>query len=250
MDEKELAYINHYKDLLGKKIKQAELKKILDKNYIPKDDIEKKVYKAYSEEIKAIRLLNNSSETKNFTKKKPCHLFITINPNECTVEDIKIIIDIIFKIKYITVCSYVIEQRGFNDETKGNGKHIHMIVDYDSIYKHLKDHKPPSYIAKNIYTKIKQYISGYNKIKITKIFNIKGKEEVEKYMQGYKKDDKLEKVKINKIWRKENNIKEYYIINGDFKIIKDNREKIEHCYLIDGKYLEVIIDGQKKIIEL
>lgn len=205
--------------------------------------------KQYRREIQTST--NKNSTTKKYKKKDHLYFFITINPMECDIDAIEEIINIIKKKKYIKLHCYTFEQRGININELGKGKHIHMIID-----KTLAK----SDILRFIHSSIKKYCTIEN-IDIRKITE-NGKIVRENYMKGHKSFEKLESVEIDKIWRKENNLQDFYEIiksntlnDKDIRDIKDEEFTIIEKEIGNEKGFEnmkvkISTEGKKKTITL
>lgn len=139
-------------------------------------------------------------KTKQPVKK---YFFITINPKECEIYDIMEIIRRLKQYKrWLKIINYTFEQRGETMETMGNGKHIHMIIENN-------ENMEPSRMQKGFYTCLKNYCED------KKAIHIKGFEENQlnyytNYILGEKKEDKMNKVNTDNIWRANNNLKCVY----------------------------------------
>lgn len=132
-------------------------------------------------------------------------IFITINPkSNITLTDFHNKIQSLTKWKCFHKGFYVLEQRG---ETPDNihGIHAHiMLVKYNIERKRL---------IKRLETTFAKYCDlkkAENTINVKRKSPEHGKETLDEYMKGEKQDDKLQKVEIDKIWRKENNLDEIY----------------------------------------
>lgn len=159
--------------------KEIEYKKIRDQ---VKKDIYKKEYKRQIiEELKANGNLG--------------YYFVTINPKECEIFDLEIMISKIRNKKWMNMKYYNFEQRGETDDERGKGKHIHMII---------LNNRSKSRVINEIYNSVKNYC---NKEKVNVIpINKDAKPKYLNYMSGNKSSDKEKKVEQDKKWRDENSI--------------------------------------------
>lgn len=128
------------------------------------------------------------------------HQFITISLPPVFKENLGKLQGLMSKLlkwKWIDQWEYTIEQRGITPETLGEGIHIHLIN------KNPKITKRPSHIVREV----------------SKLFNIKKNfvdvetsndqellETRRKYIRGEKKDTKMDAVKMDKLFRKNNNL--------------------------------------------
>ena len=198
-----------------------------------KDKIEEENIK-----IKNKELVKNQIERENlkkkYSKKEETYYFLTINPNECEIKDLEKIIKKLKKKCWMEIYSYVFEQRGITYEDKGKQKHIHMII---------KNNKVKTEIIREIHSSIKEYCEKEN-IDMIKM-NENGKQIREKYMKGeIITQDKMELVKMDKIWRKENKLKDIYILN------KEINEKFEELGFQSCKKFLIETINNKKIMTL
>jgi hypothetical protein len=153
---------------------------------------------------------------KNYKQKDKSYYFLTINPKECEINDLEIIIGKLKSKKWMKIYSYVFEQRGETNDNKGIGKHIHLIID---------NNKPKCEVIREIHNAIKIYCEK-EKIDLKKM-DQNGKAIREKYMKGDKIESKLSSVKIDKIWRKENKLKDIFILIKEKNEIKENENDDE-----------------------
>ena len=186
--------------------------------------------KEYRNEIRKTTIVNKPKQKtpKKYNKKDPMYYFITINPIECTTSDIESIINSINKRKFVNLHCYTFEQRGTILDDIGKGKHIHLIID-KTIAK--------SDAIKYIHNSIKKYCTLEN-VDIREITE-NGKILRENYMRGNKQFDKLQSVEIDKIWREQNNLLDYY------EIIKS--KTLKNITDIEDDELSII---QKEILEM
>lgn len=225
---------------LEKNIKKEEIKK-----GIYRHDTDNKYIKEHLKDLKnRAKILNNKSKRGKYNIDKVKYVFVTLNPDDCTIVQLKNIIDII-KTKY-DICSYVFEQRGAELQHFGHGKHIHMILKKDST---------TSDMLRRLFSSIKKtkLFDDIQKIDIQKISN---KDTVEHYMQGKKDPVKLPSYDMTVMWRIKNKLKHIYVIRGEISeyispvvTIKDVTTK----YVTIGldKYIIVIgEDGNEKSIKI
>lgn len=149
------------------------------------------------EEPKEERVIINNKE----------YYFLTINPNpDITLQDFLKTINKALNKVWITSYIYVIEQRGETLDDVGKGFHLHAIFK-----KNIKHCKVVSGLS-NSFKKMCD-TSNYH------FFNIKNIDENEKdrkmeYILGKKADEeKHKKQQMDIIFRQNNNLKSYYILN-------------------------------------
>ena len=132
-------------------------------------------------------------------------IFITINPkDDISITDFKNKIDSITKWKCFYKGFYVFEQRGENENEIGKGMHSHiMLCKYNVERKRL---------IQRLETTFKKYCNQpfINTINVLRKSPQHGQETLDEYMKGQKQDNKLQKVELDKIWRKQNNIEDIY----------------------------------------
>lgn len=188
------------------------------------------------------------------------YALLTINPPEC---DIKTLDNIIKKLKAnekINIYSYVYEQRGGEEETKGEGKHIHMIIDiYDSpsnminkIFLLLSS-KKNNYLSHRECVDIKYGDEGLIKKYLFDPYETKTK--WEHYMQGNKHPSKIKSYMMTMKWRKENKIKDIYKVKGKiseyiFKEPEIMSIETKIMTLNNDQYIILCINGEDKYIKL
>lgn len=159
---------------------------------------------------------------RNYIPKEISYFFVTLNPPECTIDDLKLIISKLSNRCWFKIHSYVFEQRGDTNETKGNGKHIHLIIE-----KLIRK----SQVINNTKTALKKLFDSI-KIDIREI-TINGKYIREQYMKGHKAFNKLECVKIDQIWRKDNNLLDFNALIPSFLEIDINEIKDDEKQIIE-----------------
>lgn len=221
-----------------------ELEKARIRKQVKLAEYKKEYIKELKQEIQKDRKKNPH---KKYKKKDPTYFFITINPIECTISDLTNIINIIMKRKFVNIYCYTFEQRGTTLTDIGKGKHIHLIID-KTIAK--------SDAIKYIHNSIKKYCTQEN-IDIREITE-NGKIIRENYMRGHKTFDKLESVEIDNIWRKENNLSDFYQVSKKVSpidienIIDDEHNIIENEIDIEKGFqnMKVKISTNKKTITL
>lgn len=175
---------------------QVELQKY-KKDYIK--ELAEKERRERDAQEKMSKLKSKKMAGTTYKKKLTSYYFITINPNDCTVSDIEHIIEKLSKKPYFVIQCYTLEQRGITPDELGKGKHIHMIVDKT---------KPKSELLRLIHSSINKYCTEEN-IDIRKI-DAAGRLASEAYMYGLKHADKIPLVKMDILWRKQNNLKNMY----------------------------------------
>lgn len=172
------------------------------------------------------------------------YLFVTINPIECEITELKNIIERLDN-KEIKICSYIFEQRGETDDEIGKGKHIHMLI---------KKRNSISYYKRRILsmlrkTELIEYQESINIIEVT------NKEGIDYYMQGKKAPEKLTKMKYTKIWREQNKLKDIYIVRGEINKytepnIKSTKKEVDYITIDDDHYIVVEVNNKKITIKL
>lgn len=170
---------------------------------------DKEIDEVIDEDIKGAKKIR-----KEYKKKDISYYFITINPKECEIYDLEIIMKKILKKKWCEMYCYVYEQRGKTEDEQGKGKHIHMII---------KKKTAKSSAIKEIYESIKEYCDNKECIDIREISKY-GKAIRERYMRGEKAEIKLQSVEIDKKWRRENKLKEIYIVKRTLEEVDEDEE--------------------------
>lgn len=172
------------------------------------------------------------------------YIFITINPMECTVNDIYDIIKKLEKMKNLKIESYVFEQRGETMDDMGIGKHIHILAKKECAISEFK---------RRIMSALKKtkLIKDENKINI---INVTDKEGIEHYMQGKKSPEKFKKMKITRRWREIYGMHHIYHKTAiseyqwcDIEIKKIEAEKVTRG---EDIYIVVEINNKKVSIKL
>lgn len=134
--------------------------------------------------------------------KKNAHFFVTISlPPDSNLEEIKKVMERIVMKKWIQNQKwyYVFEQRGETMETAGDGLHIHLLI--------LKNKKRKSQCLREIASTFKisknfvDVREGNTEELYVKRLN---------YLKGDKNDKKLMKVKIDLLFRQNNNLRDIY----------------------------------------
>lgn len=181
--------------------------------------------KEYKKEIQKESI--NKKPIKKYRKKDPSYYFITINPSECTIVDLDSILNSIKKRKFVNIHCYIFEQRGITLNDSGKGKHIHMIID-----KTIAKSDAITYI----HNSIKKYCTKEN-IDIREITE-NGKIIRENYMKGHKAFEKIQSVEIDKIWRKENNLQDFYQVSKKSSSSNINTINDEELSIIQKEILD------------
>lgn len=171
------------------------------------------------------------------------YFFITLCPFNNSIQDLINIMDRLMKRNhYFNICSYVFEQRGDKVDNMGDGGHIHILCN--------------KLIEKS--TMIKQIFKSIHKFCNKESIDIKivpesDRNKVELYMQGHKTPDKMAKVRIDILWRNNNNVDNIFCIDGKtiLRPLEFKHEKGEHeiFYIGDKKYIQFIFNGEKKLLE-
>lgn len=131
--------------------------------------------------------------------------FVTVSPrDDIELEDFRKKIDSITKWKILIKGYYVFEQRGDSEHTMGNGFHVHLLIEkYNIEYKRL---------IKRLEDTFKNYCGKpyKNTINVVRKKTEHAMETLDEYMMGDKQEDKETKCDFDKLWRKENKIKDIY----------------------------------------
>lgn len=178
-------------------------------------------------------------------KQKKEYFFITLCPFNNNIKDLINIMNRLLKRNhYFDFCSYVFEQRGDNNNNLGEGGHIHILCN-----KHIE--------KANM---LKQLLSSIHKFCNKESIDVKivpecDRNKVELYMQGHKTPDKMDKVRMDIIWRNNNNVKDNICCVDDKTILKPLifKEVDSECkifFIGDYKYIQVVIDGEKKLLKI
>lgn len=224
----------------------------LEKN-IKKEQIKKGIYKHdtgniyIQEHLKDLanraKILNNKSKRGKYNVDKVKYLFVTLNPDDCTLVQLKNIINVI-KYKYC-IYSYVFEQRGDNIEHIGDGKHIHMI---------LKKESTVSDMLRRLFSSLKK-TNLFDDIQKIDIQKISDKDGVEHYMQGKKNPIKLPCYDITVMWRIRNKLKHIYVLREEISqyvapLVIINDITATHITVGSDEYIVIVKDGNKKCIKI
>lgn len=173
------------------------------------------------------------------------YFFITLCPFNNNIKDLINIMDILLKRNnYFGFCSYVFEQRGDNIDNIGEGGHIHILCNKN--------------IKKSVF--IYQLFKSIHKFCNNESIDIKiipecDRNTVELYMQGHKTPSKMDKVRLDIIWRNNNNIKDniFCIDNKTILkplIFKQEKTECELFFIGDYKYIQVVINGETKLLKI
>lgn len=184
----------HYQNLevvinsLDKKLIKLELQ-----NGVYKNTFIQEMYKKKEEKLK------------NLLEDTKCWIFITINPHDkVSLEQFRSKVDSIKNWLCIVQAYVVFEQRGDSMESLGRGFHTHiMLSKYTIGYKTLISKLENSF--KNMCSK-----PFLNTINVKRKSPLHALECLNEYMVGNKQEEKLQKVKYDKIWRQVNNIDNIY----------------------------------------
>lgn len=146
--------------------------------------------------------------------KKPFY-FITINPKpDSDFKDFIKCVKSVWNWSWINKLHYSIEQRSDNIDEAGKGFHAHFILeDFDN---------EKGKITKQFTTKFQPFCSPpyKNTINIQEKKKEWLKDKID-YIKGFKLDEgKPEKVEVDKLWRKKENIEDYY----SFDSLTDKKE--------------------------
>jgi len=145
------------------------------------------------------------------------HLFLTINPPpEIDICKFQTYIKRIVNKKWIIKYLLCYEQRGENDETKGRGFHVHILIEHNPM--------KPSHIKRELANTLKDImdVENYHILNIKHIDSTEAKRKIN-YIIGTKKEaEKHTKQHYDIIWRKEMNLDPYYNMNY---IIEDAIQK-------------------------
>ncbi len=183
-----------------------ECKKDLKKSII-RDIVDKEYRMGLYPELEAFRLRLESLHISTASAKNNLWAFITINPKP----DIKLkhFIKQVFKyLKRNIIKNYlmVFEQRGDSLKSIGQGFHSHILVERNLRCKTRADKFfsfSSNTFKKVCNTKIKNCFYAYYISSVQM-------EEKRKYLMGHKHDEKLNKVKMDKIWRQAEQLEPYY----------------------------------------
>lgn len=132
-------------------------------------------------------------------------LFITINPKDgISVEDFKNKILSLSKWKVFQKGSFVLEQRGENNDELGKGKHAHIMIEKYSIERKR--------LINRLETTFKNFCDKpyENTINVKRKSPEHGRETLDEYMNGLKQEDKLLKVENDIQWRKKYYLQDIY----------------------------------------
>jgi len=132
--------------------------------------------------------------------------WVTVNPKpETSFESFKKDVDKYVNQKHIEAAEYVYEQRGSNDDTMGQGFHVHLLV---------KTKTNKADFEKRTRAKFSKYC-GNDKHIYMKSCPLKFIKDKQAYMRGEKiEPGKETKCEIDKLWRIKNNLNQYYITNN------------------------------------
>lgn len=144
--------------------------------------------------------INNKNETETNL------MFVNCNPanNHSILEFMKVIEKAVSK-KWIKSYCYVLEQRGETIEESGKGFHTHIIIQKDP--------------TKSFTQGLKELARNFNKVCDSSNFHLFQGSKIKlkdidyrrNYILGWKADEsKHQKQRIDKIWRRENFLKDYY----------------------------------------
>lgn len=129
--------------------------------------------------------------------------YVTVNPApEVPLEKFEKVTEKYVKAAHVEGTEYVYEQRGSTEAEAGKGMHMHMLV---------KTNTKPSDFKKRTRNAFKNIVGNDAHIWIMSCPKAYINDK-RVYMQGYKTGEgKAEKVAVDRIWRPQNNLQEYYI---------------------------------------
>lgn len=213
-------------------------------------ELDDKIKKLYEKKT------NGKNKRGKYLDKTICY-FVTIKPKNCTVDSLKKIIEFI---KTNSVANspkllyYVFEQRGETEKNMGTGGHIHCLVSNTC---------KPSLVKRCIFrasskiNKTEKCVGDESCIHVVSVESSSHLNNAINYMNGEKKPEKKQKCEINKIWRKSNNLMDFYNLDLDNTIIPKavnnvTFEKSECCIERSGdeKFCNVVVDGVKYRVKL
>lgn len=106
---------------------------------------------------------------------------------------------------FVKKYAYSIEQRGESEETMGNGIHIHFLFTTDTNRSH---------VVKYLYSSLKEYVGNPRHVDVRE-YPLSYWDDKISYIKGDKWDDeKTLKVETDRLFRKKNNIEQYYTSNA------------------------------------
>ena len=184
--------------------------------WITKDKLENQEYS--NTNFQVVQDLYNEKQ-KRKENKKPFY-FITINPKpDIDFNEFKSNIEDISTFTWVEKCYWVFEQRGNNNDTIGNGFHAHILIE--------KHNCEFGKMKSQITNKFKKFVGivSDNTINIQKKKREWLNDKLE-YIMGKKYDEgKPEKQEIDLIWRKNNNLENYYTFDTltDKKRVSNNK---------------------------
>lgn len=212
------------KDLSCRIEDQSLISKI--KNKIIKTQLEKEIKREN-------KIIDSKSKRGEYKKKEKMYHFITINPQETTIEEIQKIMAKLLKKEWLKIYSYVIEQRGESDDDSGQGKHLHIIADKT---------KSKADVIHILYASTINICENKSKIDIREMNENEMKIRYN-YIRGIKKESKIKSYNETIKWREANNIKQIYnvrtirIKEDDLKEYNEEKKRIEEEELKENKYI-------------
>lgn len=150
------------------------------------------------------------------------HYFVTVNakPDVILSELVKKVRKYVGR-KFVKSVEYVYEQRGSHDGERGRGMHVHMLVQQvgskmDGEFK--RD-------TRNTFKDLVGNAATHVDIRPVNVAHVDDKRE---YMRGVKTGDgKAEKVAQDRVWRRENNLEDYYTHENGTSHAQEHQEAVE-----------------------
>lgn len=133
------------------------------------------------------------------------HYMVTVNPKPgVTLAELQKKVNKYVKRKMVRQCEWVYEQRGSHEGELGKGMHVHMLVTQRGDTFDTQFHRNTRNTFKTLVGDPEKHVF----ITVCKEEWMDGKRE---YMKGAKTEEgKSEKVDMDRIWRPQNNLQEYY----------------------------------------
>lgn len=179
------------------------------------------------------------------------HYWITINVAPTVMlSDLQSKVAKFVRRKMCRVTEWVFEQRGKTESEAGKGMHVHMLV---------QPAKPISgtHVKRNTYSTFKTLVGNEQCVYVLPCKQQSDIDKRRKYMRGEKDDDdKMVKCSIDKIWREQNFLKDFYTFDNGMVCDNDDissdtesqcDEVVEFDETVDQKedYVDVDADGSK-----
>ena len=144
---------------------------------------------------------------KKAEKRFDTYIFLTISPPESAkLKDMVKCMERAVKRKFVTKYHYAFEQRGDTVKNCGKGKHMHLLFKRDLNYKPATIKRDLKNTFKNLFGKHPMTDAVFNWKKCGYEYYL-GRLD---YIKGKKDDEKLEKVEIDKLFRKLYKLKPIY----------------------------------------